>query len=78
MEQGTNEGCQTFDESLFRLVREGKIDVEQALDNADSANNLRMRLRNGETGEESVAANTGPAFRIKGMRSTMALGGLKR
>jgi twitching motility protein PilU len=76
MEQGTNEGCQTFDESLFRLVRDGKIDVEQALGNADSANNLRMRLRNGE-GQESVPANGGPSFRIKGMRPAMAAGGFK-
>jgi twitching motility protein PilU len=33
LEQGTNEGCQTFDESLFQLAVEDKIDAEQALAN---------------------------------------------
>jgi twitching motility protein PilU len=78
MEQGTNEGCQTFDESLFRLAHDGKISVEQALINADSANNLRMRLRNDEFGHGNGAAEAGPSFRIKGARPAMALGGLKR
>jgi len=70
MEQGTHEGCQTFDESLLHLVREGKIDAEQALTNADSVNNLRMRLRNDEFGD-AAAAEPGPSFRIKGARPAM-------
>jgi twitching motility protein PilU len=79
MEQGTNEGCQTFDESLFRLVHDGRIGVEQALINADSANNLRMRLRNDEFGHGNGAAEAGPSFRIKGgPRAAMAFGGVKR
>ncbi len=67
MEQGTNEGCQTFDESLFQLARTGKIDAEQALANADSANNLRLRLRNEEIGRVG-AGDGGPALRIQGSR----------
>ena len=43
MEQGVEEGCQTFDYVLFQLYKEERISLEQALINADSANNLRLR-----------------------------------
>ena len=45
MEQGIQEGCQTFDHALFLLYKEGKISLEQALINADSANNLRIKIK---------------------------------
>ena len=66
LEQGTNEGCQSFDESLFRLARDGRISPEEALAHADSANNLRLRLRNEEMarGQEEQAA---PTFRMQGV-----------
>jgi twitching motility protein PilU len=45
MEKSTTLGMQTFDQSLFDLYREGKITFEEALRNADSANNLRLRVK---------------------------------
>src|SRR5919204_1785438 len=45
MEQGVQEGCQTFDQVLFEFYRDGKIDLDQALINADSANNLRLKIK---------------------------------
>ena len=45
MEQGIQEGCQTFDHALLMLYKEGKISLEQALINADSANNLRIKIK---------------------------------
>jgi twitching motility protein PilU len=45
MEQGIQEGCQTFDHALFLLYKEGKISLEQAIMNADSANNLRIKIK---------------------------------
>ena len=45
MEQGAAEGCQTFDQALFALYAGGKISPEQALANADSANNLRLKIK---------------------------------
>ena len=45
MDQGVQEGCQTFDQALFQLYREGLISLEQALANADSANNLRLKVK---------------------------------
>lgn len=45
MEQGVQEGCQTFDQAIFSLYEEGKISFDQAIINADSANNLRLRIK---------------------------------
>lgn len=45
MDQGVQEGCQTFDQALFMLYKDGKISLEQALINADSANNLRLKIK---------------------------------
>lgn len=50
MEKGTNLGMQTFDQSLFQLLQDGKITLEEALRNADSANNLRLRVKLAEDG----------------------------
>jgi twitching motility protein PilU len=71
LDQGTNEGCQTFDESLFRLAREERIDIEQALIHADSANNLRLRLRNDELANGEAPKEL-PSFRIQGVRKPVA------
>ena len=48
-------GMQTFDQSLFTLFQEGKISYEEALKNADSANELRLeiKLAGGVSEEES-------------------------
>ena len=58
MEQGVQEGCQTFDQALFALYRDGKIGLEQALVNADSANNLRLKIKLAglKVDEEPIAA----------------------
>lgn len=45
MEAGVQEGCQTFDQALFALYKDAKITLEQALANADSANNLRLKIK---------------------------------
>jgi twitching motility protein PilU len=45
MEKTENLGMQTFDSALFHLYKEGRISIEEALKNADSANNLRLRIK---------------------------------
>jgi twitching motility protein PilU len=66
MEQGVQEGCQTFDESLFQLHSDGRIDMEQALANADSPNNLRIRMRNEQMKRTGVSGEEAASFRIQG------------
>jgi len=46
MEGGEQYGMQTFDEALLELVSAGKISEEEAIKNADSANNLRLKIKN--------------------------------
>ncbi len=44
MEKSETLGMQTFDQSLERLYFEKKITLEEALKNADSRNNLRLKI----------------------------------
>ncbi|MBS0287587.1 MAG: PilT/PilU family type 4a pilus ATPase [Proteobacteria bacterium] len=44
MEKSENLGMQTFDQALEKLYFEKKISMEEALRNADSRNNLRLKL----------------------------------
>jgi twitching motility protein PilU len=50
MEQGTERGMQTFDQALYKLYKEGRITLENALANADSRNNLSLKIRLDESG----------------------------
>jgi len=44
MKKSENIGMQTFDTALYKLYKEGRISLEEALRNADSQNNLRLRI----------------------------------
>jgi twitching motility protein PilU len=46
MEKSMSPGSQTFEQDLFRLVRQGRVSTEEALANADSATNLGLLLGN--------------------------------
>lgn len=45
MEKSENLGMQTFDGALFKLYRENRISMDEAMANADSPNNLRLRIK---------------------------------
>lgn len=53
MEQSTDRGMQTFDQSLYTLYTQGKITMKEALDHADSRNNLGLRIRLGEGAKDA-------------------------
>lgn len=44
MEKSREQGMQSFDQALYNLYQEGKISMEEALRNADSANNIRLKI----------------------------------
>jgi twitching motility protein PilU len=44
---GTERGMVSFDASLYNLVREGKIELEEALSAADSRANLEAKINFG-------------------------------
>ncbi|MEA2062693.1 MAG: PilT/PilU family type 4a pilus ATPase, partial [Gemmatimonadota bacterium] len=67
MEKGAQEGMQTFDQALLSLWREGRISFEDACANADSANDLRLKvkmekIKDGELGAD--AEQEGPELKI--------------
>jgi len=45
MEKSSGMGMQTFDQALLKLYQEGKISEEEALKNADSQNNVRLKIK---------------------------------
>lgn len=45
MSKSREAGMQTFDQALFDLIEENAITVEEGLRNADSVNDLRLRLK---------------------------------
>ena len=58
MEKSENLGMQTFDAALFKLFKEGRISLEEAISNADSANNLRLRIKLSEDKAEPTVEET--------------------
>ena len=45
MEKSEGIGMQTFDSALFKLHQYGRITMDEALKNADSPNNLRLKIK---------------------------------
>jgi len=61
MEKSEAQGMQTFDSALLKLYKSGKISVEEALKNADSKNNLRLKItlsEGGNTEKQEVPARS--------------------
>jgi twitching motility protein PilU len=59
MAKGTMEGMQTFDQSIFDLYKEGIVDYDNAIAYADSPNDLRLRIKMDEIGENQGGADVG-------------------
>jgi twitching motility protein PilU len=45
MGKSNNLGMRTFDQALYELYKEGEITYDEALHNADSANELRLMIK---------------------------------
>jgi twitching motility protein PilU len=66
------EGMQTFDQHIFDLYKEGRIDYQHALAHADSANDLRLRIKISEVAQEEDKMR--PSIRLQddlGMKRNM-------
>jgi len=64
MAKSTRLGMQTFDQSLFDLYEEGTISYEEAMRNADSKNELRLRVKLESKRESSIADRQSESLRI--------------
>jgi twitching motility protein PilU len=54
MAQGSMEGMQTFDQAIFDLYKQGRITYDNTLINADSVNDLRLKIKLDKVGDEKV------------------------
>jgi twitching motility protein PilU len=70
MEKSEAQGMQTFDSALLKLYKMGKISVEEALKNADSKNNLRLKITLGSEGGKKAVEKEKIASTEKKQNST--------
>ncbi len=64
MAKSTRLGMQTFDQALFVLYEEGHISYEEAMRNADSKNELRLRVKLESKRDSSLADHQTESLRI--------------
>jgi twitching motility protein PilU len=64
MAKSTRLGMQTFDQSLFTLYEDGVISYEEAMRNADSKNELRLRVKLESKRETAIADQQSESLRI--------------
>lgn len=61
MKKSHDQGMQTFDQALFDLLNENAITIEEAMRNADSVNDLRLRIKlegGGSSAVDDMIAST--------------------
>ncbi len=56
MRDSEHEGMQTFDQHIFELYMAGRIDYNNAIAHADSANDVRLRIKMAEMDQEKEKA----------------------
>jgi len=64
MSKSTRLGMQTFDQALYILYEEASISYEEAMRNADSKNELRLRIKLESKRESSLADQQSESLRI--------------
>ncbi len=64
MSKSTRLGMQTFDQALFALYEDAMISYEEAMRNADSKNELRLRVKLESKREGSLADHQSESLRI--------------
>jgi twitching motility protein PilU len=64
MAKSTRLGMQTFDQALFVLYEDGHISYEEAMRNADSKNELRLKIKLESKRDSSLAEHQSESLRI--------------
>lgn len=72
MEKSEAIGMQTFDSHLLKLYKSGVISLEEALNNSDSPNNLKLKINLSE-GIGSATGGAGQIDNIKRLADTLSL-----
>ena len=55
MNRSETDGMQTFDQDLFKLYTDGRITVDEALRQAESVNDLRLKIELWDKGNDKEA-----------------------
>jgi twitching motility protein PilU len=64
MEKALTPGSQTFEQSLFKMIKDGLISQDEGLANADSANNLLWLMNNTAAGADVAAGKDRPEAKL--------------
>jgi twitching motility protein PilU len=72
MTKSTQQGMQTFDQSLYKLYSDGEITYESAIAHADSPNDLRLMIKLGADADPNPLANAN-SLRLEEDEPVMAL-----
>ncbi|MEX0824129.1 MAG: PilT/PilU family type 4a pilus ATPase [Woeseia sp.] len=64
MAKSTRLGMQTFDQALFILYEDGVISYEEAMRNADSKNELRLKIKLESKREDAIAEQQSESLKI--------------
>ncbi len=55
VKKSTEQGMKTFDEAIYELIKSGEVTMEEGMRNADSVNDLRLRVKLGESNAGGAA-----------------------
>lgn len=78
MKKSREQGMQTFDDSLFDLIEEGAITPEEGLRNADSVNDLRLKLKLESSNAKNQELSDGEEFEVEESEDTNTRSLLRR
>jgi len=73
MSAGTREHMQTFDQAIFNIYKAARISYENAMAYADSANDLRLKIKMDEIGEKAEGEVKGEEEKEKEPEETFRL-----
>ena len=59
VKKSTEQGMKTFDEAIYELIKSGEVTMEEGMRNADSVNDLRLRVKLGESNSGAVEDDSG-------------------
>ncbi len=59
------QGMITFDEAIFKLIKSGEVTLEEGMRNADSVNDLRLRIKLDESGAGAMADDDSGGLELK-------------
>ncbi|OED44982.1 type IV pili twitching motility protein PilT [Chromatiales bacterium (ex Bugula neritina AB1)] len=61
VKKSTEQGMKTFDQAIFELIKSGEVTLEEGMRNADSVNDLRLKIKLDEAGQGMAQEDEGAA-----------------